>query len=112
MACWSGAIDAYLRRHNTDTNPRIMEVLTLEGESDNHWFYMSKEAVFTTCYVLNGISMDQFEGKLDDLPPEARQYFSHAIPYDYGTMRAQDLVKMGFKSYEEYALRFSRLVLG
>lgn len=101
MACYVDAINAYLRRHKTDTNPRIMEALTPSGASDDHWYYMSDEVIFTSRFILDEELRDEYEGPLSEMPSDVRLYFSRGIPYDFGTRAAQLLAQNGFRTYEE-----------
>ena len=108
MACVTHAIEAYIRRHRTETNPRIAQVLTANGGPEGHWYYASDQVVSTSDFFLldNCEIFPPYEGPLEGLPAQARPYFSEERSKmdDIATSYAAHISELGFRTFEEYLM--------
>lgn len=119
MGCVIDAIDVYLRRASSDTNPRIVRMISPSGTPEDHWYYRSDQAVATSEFILfhppgtlNELLVEPFEGTLEEMPEPVRPYFSEdrCELSEIDTNNAQRAHHAGSRTFRDHVQYLSSLL--
>jgi hypothetical protein len=100
--CVTHAVDAYLKRANSDTNPSIVQLLLPDGKFDSHWYYRSDQVVSTSVFDWPEL-FPAYEGPIDALPENMQKHFVQGrfAVNNFLTKYAHKALEEGFKTYNE-----------
>lgn len=74
-SCVEVAINAYVRKADTEEGSLIVRVLDPEGKRLNHWYYRSDESVVTSFYEGVGVNIPEYDGLILKIPSDVEESF-------------------------------------